>query len=213
MDNKMVEKYKEIIRDGQGTLVIIFINVIVFIALNINHSLGAKLLLNHEISLILEKPWTLVTAFFSHQVLIHIILNMGLFFYFGSRLEKITSAKTVVMVYLIAGLMGSLAFPLTGLMIERPGLIAGASAAVLGVVSTFAVMRPNTVILKSKAMWWVLALVFFSVFSAILIPQALDSGVAHLTGIFVGLIFGYWRKNKESKESEGQDAMPRIMCN
>ncbi|OJF91544.1 rhomboid family intramembrane serine protease [Alkalibacterium sp. 20] len=202
MNEKMVNKYKEIIRDGQGTLVIIAINIIIFIAINIIPSLGAKLLLNHEISLILEKPWTLVTVFFSHQVLIHIILNMGLFFYFGSRVEKITNAKTVVMVYLIAGLMGSLAFPLTGLVIERPGLIAGASAAVMGVVSAFAVMRPSTVILKSKAMWWVLALIIFSVFSAIVIPQSLDSGVAHLTGIFVGLISGYCIKNKGNIKSK-----------
>lgn len=202
MNNKKVENYKEIIRDGQGTLVIIVINLIVFIALNIIPSLETKLLLNHEISLILEEPWTLVTVFFSHQVLIHIIFNMGLFFYFGSRLEKITNAKTVVMVYLIAGLMGSLAFPFTGLLIERTGLIAGASAAVMGVVSAFAVMRPSTVILKSKAKWWLLALIIFSVFSAILIPQSLDSGVAHLTGIFVGLISGYWINNKENIKSK-----------
>lgn len=197
MDNKMMEKYKEIIRDAQGTLVIIFINLIVFIALNIMPNLGELLLLKHEISLILEQPWTLVTVFFSHEVLIHIIFNMGLFFYFGSRLEKITNAKTVVVLYLVAGLLGSLAFPFTGLMIEGTGFIAGASAAVFGVVSAFTVMRPDTVILKSKAKWWLFTLVFFSVISAIIIPQSLDSGVAHLTGILVGLIFGYYTKKKK----------------
>jgi membrane associated rhomboid family serine protease len=37
-----------------------------------------------------------------------------------------------------------------------------------------------------------LALVVFSVISAIVIPQSLDSGAAHLMGIFVGLIYGFW---------------------
>lgn len=198
----MEEKYKRIIRDGQGTLAIILINLIVFIVLNIFPNFGANLLLNPEITLILEKPWTLVTVFFSHEVLIHIILNMGILFYFGTRVEKITSAKIVVMIYLIAGLIGSLSFPLIGLVIEQTGLAAGASAAVMGVVAAFAVMRPDTVILKSKAKWWVFMLVIFSVISAIIIPQSLDSGVAHLTGIIVGLVFGYWIKNKENIKSK-----------
>ncbi|WP_423189864.1 rhomboid family intramembrane serine protease [Alkalibacterium sp. f15] len=202
MNNEMEEKYKRIIRDGQGTLAIILINLIVFIVLNIFPNFGANLLLNPEITLILEKPWTLVTVFFSHEVLIHIILNMGILFYFGTRVEKITSAKIVVMIYLIAGLIGSLSFPLIGLVIEQTGLAAGASAAVMGVVAAFAVMRPDTVILKSKAKWWVFMLVIFSVISAIIIPQSLDSGVAHLTGIIVGLVFGYWIKNKENIKSK-----------
>lgn len=197
MNNKINVKNEEIIRDGRGTLVLIFINLIVFIVLNIFPDLGPTLLLNQEVSLILEKTWALVTVFFSHEVLIHIILNMGILFYFGTRLEKITGAKIVVMIYLIAGLMGSLSFPLTGLIINRPGLAAGASAAVMGVAAAFSVMRPSTVILKSKAKWWIAALIIFSVIQSIVIPQSIDSGVAHLTGIAVGLVFGFWIKSKK----------------
>lgn len=193
----MIEKkYKETIRDRQGTLVIIFINIILFIALNTIPSLGEKLLLNSEIAMILEKPWTLVTVFFSHEVYIHIIFNMGVFFFFGSKLEKITNAKTVILVYLISGFIGSLTFPFTQSMVQRPELVAGASAAVMGTVTAFAVMRPSIVILRSKAKWWALALFIFSIFSAILTPQTLDSAVAHITGILVGLISGYYLNNK-----------------
>jgi membrane associated rhomboid family serine protease len=194
MKEKMVEKYKESILVRKGTVAIIFINAMVFIALKLLPGLDINLFLNPEISMIQEKPWTLVTVFFSHEMIIHIILNMGILFYFGSKLEEITNAKTVVMVYFISGLMGSLTFPVTGLLIEQTGQIAGASAAVLGVVSAFTVMRPNTVVLKSKAKWWVLTLVVFSVISAIVIPQSLDSGVAHLMGIFAGLIYGFGLK-------------------
>lgn len=189
-------KQKENIRIGKGTSVIIIVNIIIFIVLNVIPDIGDNLLLSSDVNTVIGKPWTLITVFFSHEVLIHIIANMGLLFYFGSRLEKITSAKAVAIVYFISGLMGSLTFPMTGLMIEQTGQIAGASAAVLGVVTAFSVMRPNTVVLKSKAKWWVLALVIFSVLSAIIIPQSLDSGVAHLTGIFVGLIYGFWQRKK-----------------
>ena len=204
MKEKIVEKYKESIYKRQGTLVIIFINIVLFIALNTIPSLGENLLLNYEISMILEKPWTLITVFFSHENHLHILLNMLLFFFFGSKVEKITNAKTVVLVYLIAGVIGSLAFPFTSrFMIERTGLIAGASAAVLGIVAAFAAMRPNTIILKSKAKLWVFAALIFSIFSFILNPKTLDSDVAHMTGIFVGLISGYYFKNKENKVSKG----------
>ncbi len=192
-------KQKESIRIGKGTSVIILVNIIIFIVLNVIPDIGDNLLLSSDVNTVIRKPWTLITVFFSHEVLIHIIANMGLFFYFGSRLEKITSAKAVAIVYFIAGLMGSLTFPMTGLIVEQTGQIAGASAAVLGVVTAFSVMRPDTVVLKSKAKWWVLALVIFSVLSAVIVPQSLDSGVAHLTGIFAGLIYGFWLKKEKTK--------------
>ncbi len=126
---------------------------------------------------------------------------MVILFYFGSKLEKITNTKTVIIVYLTSGLFGGLGFLFTRLLFERQGLVVGASEAVLGVVSAFVVMRPNTVILKPKAKMWVLALLIFSVISVILHPQALDSDVAHLIGVCVGLLYGYHLMNKENKKS------------
>ncbi|MCC5910888.1 MAG: rhomboid family intramembrane serine protease [Clostridiaceae bacterium] len=198
----IVEKYKESIREGQGTLVIIFINIALFIALNTIPSLRENLLLSDEISTILEKPWALVTVFFSHEVHFHIILNMGLFFFFGLELEKITNAKTVIIVYLIVGLIGSLTFPFTRLIVQRTGLVAGASAAVYGVVGAFATLRPNVVLLGSKAKLWVLVMITLSILSLILHTQTLDSDVAHMAGIVVGVICGYWLKSKEAKVSK-----------
>jgi len=202
MKEKIVEKYKESIREGQGTLVIILINIVLFIALNTIPNLREKLLMSYDISMILEKPWTLVTVFFSHEVHFHIIFNMALFFFFGSRLEKITNTKTVIVVYLIAGLVGSISFPFTRSMIQPTGLVAGASAAVLGIVGAFVTLRPNAVLLGSKAKLWVWALLIFSIISAVLHPQTLDSDIAHIAGVTVGLICGYWLKNKEAKESK-----------
>ena len=196
---KIVDKYTESIRVGRGTLFIIFINIVLFIALNTIPSLRGNLLMNYEMSMILEKPWTLVTVFFSHEVYLHIILNMALLFFFGLELEKITNTKTVISVYLVAGLIGSLTFPLTRSMIQPTGLIAGASAAVLGIVGAYATLRPNVVLLGSKAKLWVLSLFIFSMILPILNPQTLDSSVAHITGAIAGIIFGYWIKTRKMK--------------
>jgi membrane associated rhomboid family serine protease len=201
MNDKIMEKNKEYISIGKGTMVIIFINIVLFIALNIVPNLRENLLLNHDIYVILEKPWTLITVFLSHEVFIHLVFNMSIFFFFGSILEKITSAKAVAIVYLIAGLIGSIAFLFTGLIVQQAEFAVGASASVFGIVCTLATMRPNTVILGSKAKIWAGVLVIFTVFLAFLNPQTLDSCIAHVIGAFVGIICGYWLKNKEDKMS------------
>lgn len=201
MNEKIMGKHKESISLGKGTLSIILINIVLYIALNTVLGLRENLLLNHEISMTLEKPWTLITVFLSHEVFIHLAFNMGIFFLFGSRLEKIASAKTVAIVYLIAGLIGSLATLFTRLIVQRTGLIAGASAAVFGIVGTFATLRPNAVILGSKAKLWMWVLVIFTVLLVVINPQTLDSAVAHVMGAFVGIICGYWLKNKEGKKA------------
>lgn len=202
MNKNIMGKYKEGIRLGKGAFAIILINIVLFIAINAAPDLKENLLLNHNIYVILEKPWTLITVFLSHEVFIHLAFNMGIFFFFGSGLEKIKSAKTVAIVYLIAGLIGSIALILTRLIVQRTGLIAGASAAVFGIVGTFATLRPNAVVLGSKAKLWMWVLVIFTVVFSVLNPQTLDSAVAHVIGTFVGISCGYWLKSKEIKTVE-----------
>ena len=55
MNDKIMEKNKEYISIGKGTMVIIFINIVLFIALNIVPNLRENLLLNHDIYVILER--------------------------------------------------------------------------------------------------------------------------------------------------------------
>jgi len=118
MSENTMRKNIEDISIGKGTLAIILINIVLFIALNIAPSLRENILLNREISMTLNKPWTLITVFFSHEVIIHLVFNMGIFFFFGSKLEKIANAKIVAIVYLIAGLIGSLTFLITRLIVH-----------------------------------------------------------------------------------------------
>ncbi len=86
----MIEKLKTSVWGSPATLTIIVINIVFYIALNTVPNLADKLLLDPD--LILERPWTLVTVFFSQEWFIHILGNMGLLFIFGRQLEKITSS-------------------------------------------------------------------------------------------------------------------------
>lgn len=181
-------------------MLILTINLIILIALNLFPTLRDYLLLKGNIDHALIKPWTLITVFFSHENILHFLLNMIIFYAFGTNLEKIYGTKLVIAVYFIAGIFGSLVFivPITNFM-QNEGLIAGASAAVFGIVATFSVMHPNQMILKSKAITWFILLFVFNILSTFIIPNSLASGVAHLTGMIVSSIVGLLMKSKQNK--------------
>jgi membrane associated rhomboid family serine protease len=92
---------KKYFSNNTAILTIICINLIVFIAINAFPNLREILLLNADPKIMLEKPWTLFTVFFSHELLIHILLNMVLVFIFGTELYKETNAKVVYLVYIL----------------------------------------------------------------------------------------------------------------
>ncbi|GAB6056364.1 hypothetical protein JCM15415_16800 [Methanobacterium movens] len=107
----------------------------------------------------------------------------------------------MLIVYLIAGFIGSLTIIPVAYIIGFTGPVFGASAAVFGIVSAFAIMRPNTIILKSQAKWWPLALFIGKAIMVILNPEIPVETGAHASGILTGLLLGYWMKNKEKKQN------------
>src|SRR5690554_2282011 len=118
---------KKYVSDNPFTVAIIGINIVVFVALNIFSGLSDLFLLNPNFNVVLQRPWTIVTVFFSHQLPIHILLNMFLVFVFGTSLSKEVNPKVVLYVYLLCGFIGSIASLLYAPLIGYEGdLIAGA---------------------------------------------------------------------------------------
>jgi membrane associated rhomboid family serine protease len=187
-------------RFGKGTVGIVVINVVIYLLINFIPGLAENLLLSTDLKVIIQKPWTLMTVFFSHEIHIHILLNMLIFLIFGSELEKITNKRTIFTVYSLAGLSGSFVIVPISNLIGNTTLIAGASASVFGIVAACAVLRPDQLILRSKARWWVISLILLNVVTIFIGSQTSDSSAAHLVGILVGLAIGYLlKKNDQSK--------------
>jgi membrane associated rhomboid family serine protease len=187
-------------RFGKGTIGIVVINIVVYILISLIPDLAENMLLSTEVNVIIQKPWTLVTVFFSHEILIHIVLNMLLLLIFGSELEKTTNKRTVFAIYILAGLSGSFVIVPVSNLIGNTMLIAGASASVFGIVAAYGVLRPDQLILRSKAKWWVISLILLNVVTIFIGSQTSDSSAAHLIGIFVGLAIGYLlKRNDQSK--------------
>ena len=198
MKEQRIAKINRNLLDCHETLLIIFINVVIYILLNVMPDIAEEILLNPQMDMIIKRPWTLITVIFSHELHIHLLVNMGLFFFFGRAFESITSSKTLLLVYILSGFIGSLAIIPVAPIIGWNGPIAGASAAVFGVVAAYAMMRPNISILGGKAKIYAGLLFISNLILAILNPKISIGASAHAVGILIGLICGYYLKNKET---------------
>lgn len=153
------------------------------------------------------RVWTLITSVFSHNMFLHIFINMFVLNSFGSLLEVVLGRTRFLIFYLIAGVVSSLGHSLVSAFVlgnpELPAL--GASGAIAGLVLVFALMFPKEKILlfgiiPLPALWGALAFVALDFWG--LSAQAHGGGLpighgAHLGGALTGVLyyFFYLRKH------------------
>lgn len=133
------------------------------------------------------EPWRMLTSMFTHSTgfLFHILFNMYALWLFGRNLERMIGRWTFLVLYLFAGVGGSL-----GVMfwayVDPSTLIVptvGASGAIFGVLAaTLVAFRAARVNVTSLA---VLIAINFGIG---LIPGANISWQAHLGGLIVGAV-------------------------
>lgn len=121
--------------------------------LNVSSTLGEQivryLILPADITKFVLSPWTLFTYMFWHIGLGHIVMNMLMFYIFGSIFQEYLGGKRLLQVYLWGGISGGALFLL--LINLMPGLqilstnasLAGASAAVMAVLVGAATLLPR----------------------------------------------------------------------
>lgn len=195
---------------------IIYINVIVFLAINIFSVLSSlflidftsfseKLMLPSDTSEIIKRPWSLITYMFLHESFIHLLFNM-LWLHFGGKLFlEYLNQKQIVNIYLLGGLFGGIFFvfafnyfpALTPYSQNAKAL--GASASVLAIFVAIATKIPNYQInipligfikLKHIAL-------FFIILDFLSIPKGNAGGhIAHIGGAIFGYIYIKQIQNK-----------------
>jgi membrane associated rhomboid family serine protease len=83
--------------------------------------------------------WTIVTYMFVHVGVWHLLANMYGLYLFGPRLEQTWSSKKFTWFYLFCGLGGVV----LQMLFVKGGLLVGASAAVFGVMTAYAMQWPD----------------------------------------------------------------------
>jgi membrane associated rhomboid family serine protease len=140
-------------------------------------------------------PWTIITNMFVHAGIGHILANMITLFFFGRALTTLVGENKFLLVYFVGGVVGNILY----LLLAEPLSIAvGASGAVYAVAGAMVMMRPNLRVLLYFIVpmpLWVVVLIFFVVFS--FIPGV--AWQAHLGGLVVGLVAGYFFRRREGR--------------
>lgn len=171
-----------------------------------------SLYMTPQVGQILAKPWILVSSIFLHGGSMHLFINMLVLFFFGGELERRVGSKKYLEIFLVSGVMANLGFTLfsqfTGSSI--PGV--GASGAIFGVFAVLAVIAPEIRVL----VWFVIpmkirhVLVLFTLWDLFLLPHGGPvANSAHLTGVAIGLIYGY--RLKKDGGSSVEDILTRAI--
>jgi membrane associated rhomboid family serine protease len=195
---------------GQGLLKIIIANGAIFIALMIARvglliagkselfdAFFAQVSLPSSLDLIIQRPWSLLTYFFLHIEVFHLVFNMMFLYWFGIIIQDFIGNKRLVQLFFYGGLAGAAAFIIAmntvSFFIEKgPNFMNGASAGVFAVVVAAATIRPNyevrLLLIGQVQIKYISA--FYVLWSFIETTGSNAGGnIAHLGGAILGFIF------------------------
>ena len=211
----MFEEFKNAFqRYNNAHVQLIIINIVVFLALavvlvfsrafqvpDIFNVIHDQLAIPAPIGEFLQKPWTLITYAFVHDLsgVFHILFNMLVFYWFGKLFVEYLGSDKLVALYFLGALAGGLAYLLVyntiPFYIERIGSfngMVGASAAIYAIVVATATLIPDytffllflgPVRIKYIAGFYIVVSFLGSV------GENAGGNVAHLGGALMGFIY------------------------
>ncbi|MFC1635245.1 rhomboid family intramembrane serine protease [Planctomycetota bacterium] len=192
---------------------LLIINVSIFLAAVLIKPLGAFIytwfqLDATSVGLALQ-PWRLITYQFLHDpnFIFHIFVNMLGLFFLGPTLERHWGSKRFLPFYLGCGVAGGLFYLfLVAVKFLTPGVMVGASGAILGMLAACAILFPQfiVIIFIFPVPIRIAAIGLTAVYFLILITRGGNAGghAAHLAGMAAGAAYVYsqtWRHKYTSK--------------
>jgi uncharacterized protein len=147
--------------------------------------------------------WTFLTSMFMHGGFFHLFANMFSLFFVGSLVEKILGSRRYLLFYLISGLIASLFFVLSSLVLvgDINTYAVGASGALFGLIGFLIVITPNLPVyvlfipipIKMKYAGPGMLGLLWLISVAGNVPIG---NTAHLGGLIAGLVYGIYLRFK-----------------
>lgn len=145
----------------------------------------------------LTEPWQFLTSVFLHGGIVHLLYNMFALVLFGFILESLIGSKRFFFLYIAGGIIANIIS-----FYWYPNSL-GASGAIMAVLGCLAVLRPGmTVWAFNIPMPMAVAAVVWAGGAVLGVFGLGDQGVghlAHLSGIVVGLIYGFYLRLRLKK--------------
>jgi rhomboid protease GluP len=180
------------------TTALVLINLAVYVAMCIGgvgviHAQSSKTIpwgTNFGPLTLFGQSWRLLTSIFVHFGLAHVAINMLVLARVGPIIERLFGRFRFAVIYLTAGLAGSLC----SLLVHPELNCAGASGAIFGILGAFFVFvvnKRNQVPAAVMRMYtdWIVVFTVLSLFSGFH-DKRIDHA-AHVGGLLAGLLMGY----------------------
>ena len=144
-----------------------------------------------------DRPWTLVSCMFIHASVWHILANMITLYFFGSYLNRLLGTLKFLVVYFAGGIAGAIVYLL---LPPSPYTVAiGASGAIFALGGVLAIMRPKLRVIvfpiPVPLPLWIAIIGIFAIVS--FLPNV--AWQAHLGGLVLGLMAGYFFRRRERR--------------
>lgn len=206
-----IEDLKYQYKNGGAGIKLIFINVLIFLAINIfivfgrlmgtsaeasvYGFIGSIFTLDTDLGSFIRHPWGLFTSIFAHFSILHLLFNM-VFLYFSSKIFlQMFDQKRLFHTYLLGGIIGGIFEILAHLLFpalqETNQVVVGASGSIMAIFFAIAFFKPQ---LKVNLFGLLPVRVIF-VALAFLLIDFLNLGsndgtahFAHIGGAIVGMI-------------------------
>ena len=211
-EGNFFENLKHQYNHGGMTIRLIFINVFTFLIIGTfgvlanlfggNTGYYIDLLktnifsLNTDLAEAITKPWGLITTMFSHFGLFHLLMNMLMLFFTGKMFQQFFSAKKLLNIYLLGGLIGGI-FEIVA-RILFPVLKTGninvvcASGSVMAIFMAIAFYRPQMKVMLFGILPVKLIFLAFGFLAMDLFALNSMDGTAHFAhigGALIGILY------------------------
>lgn len=192
---------------------LIIVNVVVFLLLFIPYTswmqyffiLGKSNALGFRVpgTFFPFEPYQIVTSFFAHTAIFHLLFNMFALYSIGTPVEMALGARRFLKFYLFCGVVAALVL---AFLDPQDNPVLGASTAISGILAAYGIMFPHSRLsffflppIEAKAVF-----IGAAVISAVLaLLQVAGEGVVemsnishfgHLAGMLAGVLFFYLEK-------------------
>jgi membrane associated rhomboid family serine protease len=154
--------------------------------------------------------YTLFTSMFVHGGFLHIFGNMLIFFFVGVAFEQRIGWKKFLVIYLLAGVCGTLTHSLLNL--DSVTILIGASGAIFGILGAFAFSYPRDEVVMPIPLGIIMVFRRIKVIYAVLLFAALETIIvmldvqdttahfAHLGGLIGGVVLAALLIGKPEKD-------------
>jgi len=208
----LLDDFRNEFNKPNNTLVqLILVNTVVFLVLLLAkvgltmgnnvptyYAIREQIMIPGGITEFLHRPWTLLTYFFAHEEIFHILYNMLFLYWFGKLIDEYLGSRRLIGLYFMGGIAGGLLYlvmyntiPYFQAQADTARML-GASAAAFSVAVGAATLLPNyTFHLLLIGAVRIKYIVFFFIILSVANSAGMNAGgnLAHLGGALMGFTY------------------------